>query len=220
MRNKIISMDDAGSHVRSGMTVMIGGFLGCGGPNAIIDALLVRDIKELTVIANDTAFTEVGIGKLIVNHKIRHVICSHIGTNKETGRQFNEGETEVTLTPQGTLAGQIRAAGVGTGGFLTPTGVGTEVEKGKNKLIMNGVEYLLETPLKADVALIHAWKVDKKGNAIYRRTARNFNPLMAMAADVVICEAEHIVEVGEIDPDFVMTPSIFIDYIVDLGGQN
>ena len=213
-------MEEAVALVKDDMRVMVGGFLGGGGPNAMLEEMAKNGTKNLTVIANDTAFPDVGLGKLIVGKQIKHVICSHIGTNKETGRQMNAGETKVTLQPQGTLAGQIRAGGIGTGGFLTPTGVGTEVEKGKNKLVMDGVEYLLETPLKAEIALIHAWKVDKKGNAIYRRTSRNFNPLMAMAAETVICEAEHVVEVGEIDPDYVMTPAMFIDYIVDLGGTN
>jgi len=220
MRNKLISLEEAIDLIKDDMTVMVGGFLGCGGPNAILEKMAGNGSKRLTVIANDTAFPEVGLGKLIVSKQIKHMICSHIGTNRETGRQMNAGELKVTLQPQGTLAGQIRAGGTGSGGFLTPTGVGTEVEKGKNKLVMDGVEYLLETPLKADAALIHAWKVDKKGNAVYRRTARNFNPLMAMAAETVICEAEEVVEVGEIDPDHVMTPAIFVDYIVDLGGRN
>ncbi|WP_427337900.1 acetate CoA-transferase subunit alpha [Caloranaerobacter sp. DY30410] len=213
-KNKLISVDQAAEYVKDGMTVMIGGFLGVGSPNKIIDALVEKGVKDLTLIANDTAFPEVAIGKLIVNKQIKKVIASHIGTNKETGRQMTEGETEVVLVPQGTLAERIRAAGAGLGGILTPTGIGTVVEEGKRKIEIDGKEYLLELPLRADVALIKGAKVDKKGNVYYRNSARNFNPIMAMAADLVIVEAEEVVEVGEIDPNEVITPGIFVDYIV------
>lgn len=215
--NKIISIEEAISHIKDGMTVMIGGFLGVGTPHRLVDALIEKGVKDLTVIANDTAFPDVGVGKLIVNKQIKKAIVSHIGTNPETGRQMNEGETEVELVPQGTLAERIRSGGAGLGGVLTPTGVGTIVEEGKRKIEINGKEYLLELPLRADIALIAGMKVDKKGNIYYSKSARNFNPLMAMAADLVIVEAEEIVEVGEIDPNDVMTPGIFVDYIV--GGE-
>ncbi|WP_278287327.1 acetate CoA-transferase subunit alpha [Caloranaerobacter ferrireducens] len=212
--SKLISMEQAIEHIKDGMTVMIGGFLGVGNPHKIIDALVKKGVKDLTLIANDTAFPEVGIGKLIVNKQVKKVITSHIGTNKETGRQMTEGETEVVLVPQGTLVERIRAAGAGLGGILTPTGIGTVVEEGKRKIEIDGKEYLLELPLRADVALIAGAKVDKKGNVYYHKSARNFNPIMAMAADLVIVEAEEVVEVGEIDPNDVMTPGIFVDYIV------
>lgn len=215
--NKIISLEQAADLVKDGMTVMIGGFLGCGSPHKIIDKLVEKGVKDLTVIANDTSTTEYGLGKLIKNKQIKKVITSHIGTNPETGRQMNEKEIEVELVPQGTLVERIRAYGAGLGGVLTPTGLGTIVEEGKEKIIVNGKEYLLELPLKGDIALIYGSKVDKKGNIYYEKTTRNFNPIMATAADIVVVEAKEIVEVGEINPNDVMTPGIFVDYIV--GGE-
>lgn len=215
---KVINLEKALDNVKDGMTVMIGGFLAVGSPTKIIDGLIEKGVKDLTVIANDTAFPDKGIGKLIVNKQIKKVIVSHIGTNPETGRQMNEGEIEVELVPQGTLAEQIRAAGAGLGGVLTPTGLGTIVEQGKQKIKIEDKEFLVELPLKADVALIKAKKADKRGNLVYNKSARNFNPLMATAADVVIAEVDELVEVGEIDPDEVMTPGIFVDMIVE-GGE-
>jgi len=212
--SKIINIEEAISHIKDGMTIMVGGFLGSGSPHNIIDALVKKGVKDLTLICNDTAFPEYGIGKMIVTKQFKKVIVSHIGTNKETGRQMNEGETEVVLVPQGTLAEQVRAAGAGLGGFLTPTGVGTLVEEGKQKIEIDGKTYLLELPLKADVSIIFGNKVDKKGNVYFEGAARNFNTIMAMAADTVIIEGETIVEIGQIEPQEVVIPSIFIDYIV------
>jgi len=200
--------------VKDGMTVMIGGFLACGTPESLIDALVQKGVKELPVIANDTAFPDKGIGKLVVNRQLKKVTVSHIGTNPETGRQMHAGELTVELVPLGTLAECIRAGGFGLGGFLTPTGVGTVVENGKQKLTIGGREYLLELSLKADVALLKAAKADKAGTLVFRKAARNFNPLMATAAEIVIVEAQEIVETGTIDPDEVMTPGIFVDYLV------
>ncbi|SES97598.1 acetate CoA-transferase subunit alpha [Anaerobranca gottschalkii] len=215
--SKIISFEEAAALVKDGMTVMIGGFLGCGSPHKLIDKLIEKGVKDLTVIANDTSTTEYGLGRLVKNKQIKKVITSHIGTNPETGRQMNEKEIEVELVPQGTLVERIRAYGAGLGGVLTPTGLGTIVEEGKEKIKINGKDYLLELPLKADIALIAGSKVDKKGNVYYEKTTRNFNPIMATAADIVVVEAKEIVEVGEIDPNDVMTPGIFVDYIV--GGE-
>lgn len=212
--NKLISLDEAVSYVEDGMTVMIGGFLACGTPEKLIDKLVEKGVKNLTLIANDTSFTDRGIGKLVVSKQFKKVIVSHIGTNKETGRQMTEGETEVVLVPQGTLAEQIRAGGVGLGGILTPTGIGTIVEEGKELITVDGKTFILEKPLRADVALIFGNIVDKKGNIAYDGTTRNFNPLMAMAADKVIVEAARLVEVGEIDPNHVVTPGIFVHHIV------
>ena len=212
--NKLISVEDAVNMINDGMTVMVGGFLGCKNPFKIVDALVEKGVKDITLIANDTCFPEVGIGKLIVNKQVKKLIASHIGTNKETGNQMNAGELDVELVPQGTLAERIRAAGAGLGGILTPTGIGTIVADGKKIMEVDGKEYLLEKPLKADVALIVGAKVDKKGNIRYTKATRNFNPLMATAADVVIVEADEIVEVGELDPDDIMTPGIFVNYIV------
>ncbi|MEA4960606.1 CoA transferase subunit A [Lutispora sp.] len=212
--NKLISIDDAVNMIHDGMTIMVGGFLGCKNPFGIVDAIVEKGVKDITLIANDTAFPDIGIGKLIVNKQVKKLIASHIGTNKETGNQMNAGELEVELVPQGTLAERIRAAGAGLGGILTPTGLGTVVAEGKTIIEVDGKEYLLEKPLKADVALIVGAKVDKKGNIRYRKATRNFNPLMAAAAELVIVEADEIVEVGGIDPDDVMTPGLFVDYVV------
>jgi len=212
--NKLISVEEAVNMIQDGMTIMVGGFLGCRNPYVLVDALVAKGVKDITLIANDTSFPEIGIGKLIVNKQVKKLISSHIGTNKETGNQMNSGELEVELVPQGTLAERIRAAGAGLGGVLTPTGLGTIVAEGKDIITVDGREYLLEKPLRADIALIVGAKVDKKGNVRYKKATRNFNPLMATAADIVIVEADEIVEVGEIDPDDVMTPGIFVNYIV------
>ncbi len=212
--NKVISIDEAVKMITDGMTIMVGGFLGCKNPFKIVDAIIEKGVKDITLIANDTSFPEIGIGKLIVNKQVKRLITSHIGTNKETGNQMNAGELDVELVPQGTLAERIRAGGAGLGGILTPTGLGTIVEEGKDVIEVDGKKYLLEKPLKADVALIVGAKVDKKGNIKYTKSTRNFNPLMATAADIVIVEADEIVEVGEIDQDEVMTPGLFVDYIV------
>ena len=211
---KIISAAEAAAKVQDGMTVMVGGFLGCGTPQSLVDQVLARGTKDLTLVCNDTAFPDSGVGKLVVSWQFKKVIVSHIGTNPETGRQMNAGELDVDLVPQGTLAERIRSAGFGLGGILTPTGVGTPVEAGKQKLTIDGKDYLLELPIKADVALVKAYKADKAGNLVFRKAARNFNPLMATAADLVIVEAQNIVEIGEIDPDEVMTPGIFVNYLV------
>lgn len=215
--NKLISIEDAIDKIKDGMTVMIGGFMGVGSPERIIDALVAKGVKDLTIIANDTAFIDKGLGKLIVTKQARKVIVSHIGTNKETGRQMTAGELEVELVPQGTLAEQVRSGGAGLGGVLTPIGIGTVVEEGKQKITVQGKEYLLFEPIRADVALLSGSIVDKKGNVFYGKATRNFNPLMATAADLVICEAQKIVPVGELDPHLVMTPGIFVNYVV--GGE-
>jgi len=212
--NKVRKIDEALASVKSGMTVMIGGFLAVGTPLALVDQLVKKQVQDLTVIANDTAFPDQGIGKLVVNRQIKKAIVSHIGTNPETGRQLLAGELEVELTPQGTLAEKIRAGGSGLGGILTPTGVGTIVEEGKQKISIANREYLLELPLRADVALVYAHKADKAGNLVFRRSARNFNPVMAMAADLVVAQVGEVVEVGDIDPDEVMVPGIVVDYVV------
>lgn len=212
--DKKITLTQAMEYVQDGMTVMIGGFLGVGTPEKLVSGVVGKNVQNLTVIANDTAFPDKGVGRLVVNRQLKRVIASHIGTNPETGRQMHAGELEVDLVPQGTLAEQIRAGGFGLGGFLTPTGVGTSVETGKRKMTVNGKDYLLEMPLKADVALIKAAKADKAGNLVYRKSARNFNPVMASAAEIVIVEAQEIVDIGMIDPDEVMTPGIFVTYLV------
>ena len=214
MKTKLSTAKHALAALGHGMTIMIGGFLNVGTPEGLVTEVLDKGVKDLTVIGNDTGFPDKGIGRLIVAKRVKKAIASHVGTNPETGRQMHAGETEVVLVPQGTLAEQVRAAGAGLGGVLTPTGVGTVVEEGKQKLAISGKEYLLELPLHADFALISAHKADESGNLVYRRAARNFNPLMAMAAKVVIAEVEEIVPVGAIDPDEVMTPGLFVSYVV------
>jgi acetate CoA/acetoacetate CoA-transferase alpha subunit len=214
---KVVSIDNALAEIKDGMTVMIAGMLVNGTPETLVDALISKGVKNLTLICNDTAFPDRGVGKMVVAKMFKKVIVDHIGTNPETQRQMNAGELEVVLVPQGSLAERIRCGGNGLGGFLTPTGVGTEVEQGKQKLAIDGREYLLELPLKADAALLYGTKVDKFGNIAYSLSQRNFNPLMAMAAKLVIVEAEEVVETGQIDPDAVMTQGIFVDYIVKSG---
>ncbi|HHY14905.1 MAG TPA: 3-oxoacid CoA-transferase subunit A [Firmicutes bacterium] len=214
---KVLSPKAALSRINDGSSVMIGGFMTCGTPVNLVRKLVKLGIRDLTIIVNDTGVQGDGIGMLISADAVKHLIASHIGTNPETGQKKIAGAIRVELVPQGTLAERIRCAGAGLGGFLTPTGVGTVVAEGKQELQLNGTTFLLEEPLKADFALIKAWKADRKGNLIYRKSARNFNPLMAMAAGTVIAEVEEIVEVGEIDPDHVMTPNIFVDYLVEGG---
>ncbi|TFG84510.1 MAG: 3-oxoacid CoA-transferase subunit A [Spirochaetales bacterium] len=216
----VISAAQAAAMVHKGQTVHVGGFLGCGSPDGILAEIVKAGLTDLTLVCNDTAVLDekkgrvTGVAPLIKAKCFRKVIVSHIGTNPETQRQMNANETEVVLVPQGTLAEQVRAAGAGLGGILTPTGVGTQVEQGKQKLLLGDKAYLLEEALPGDVALIKAKKADKAGNLVYSKTARNFNPLMATACKLVIAEVEELVEVGDINPDHVHTPSIFIDYLV------
>lgn len=211
---KFVSLSEAVELVKNGMTVMVGGFLANGTPNRIIDALVEKGVRDLTVICNDTSFPDKGVGKLVVNRQVSRLYTSHIGTNPHTGEQMNAGELQIEFCPQGTLAERIRAAGSGLGGVLTPTGLGTSVAEGKEVIMVDGKEYLLEKPLRADVALLGASVCDKEGNLAYRGTSQNFNPLMAMAADVVIVEAGEVVEAGGIAPENVRTPSVLVDYIV------
>lgn len=212
--NKFISIEEAVAQVKEGMTVMVGGFLANGTPNAIVDALAQSGVKNLTLICNDTAYPDKGVGQLIANKQVKKLIVSHIGTNPCTSEQMNSGELAIEFVPQGTLAERIRSGGAGLGGFLTTTGMGTIVAEGKPVVCVDGKEYLLEKPLRADIALVGASLGDKSGNLIYKGTSQNFNPLMASAADLVIAEISELVEVGELDPEAVRTPAIFVDYIV------
>jgi acetate CoA/acetoacetate CoA-transferase alpha subunit len=213
-RRSAISAEEAARLVPDGASVMIGGFLGVGTPERLVDALVARQARNLTVIANDTAKPGLGIGKLIDAGCIARAIVSHIGTNPVTQRRMLDGAMAVDLVPQGTLAERIRAGGAGLGGILTPTGIGTVVAEGKRVITMEGKDYLLEPPLRADIALLHAHEADHLFNLTYRLTATNFNPLMAMAADCVIAEAEEVVPVGVIPPDDVRTSGILVDYLV------
>lgn len=211
--NKQISLADALSKVRSGMTVMLGGFLSNGGANTIIDAIVESDVKDLTVICNDTSSDNVGMGKLFVAKKVKRVIASYVGANAAGQEQMNAGTLEVVLVPQGTLAERIRCGGCGLGGVLTQTGLGTLVEEGKQIVEVDGKRYILETPLRADLALIGASVADEAGNLIYKGTSQNFNPLMAMAADVVVAEVDRLVPVGALAPETIHTPGVVVDFI-------
>ena len=226
MRNKQITAQEAAAMIKDGAVVMAGGFLSNGAAENVIDAMVASGVKDLTIICNDggvytpaneelgTPDVYTGVAKLIHNKQVKKLIATHIGLNKEVAAQMNAGTLEVELVPQGSMAEKVRAGGAGLGGVLTPTGVGTDVAEGKETLTINGKEYLLEMPLHADVAIIKANKVDTYGNAIYKGTTKNFNTVMATAADLVICESDEVVEVGEICSDAVMTPYIFVDYIV------
>ncbi len=200
--------------IPDGASIMVGGFLGVGTPACLVDEIINQEKKDLTVMCNDSAFPDRGIGKLIVKKLVKKLIASHIGTNPETQQQMIKKELEVELVPQGTLAERIRAAGVGLGGILTPTGVGTIVEDGKQVVELDGKKYLLELPIHADFALIKAKRSDYLGNLAYSLTARNFNPIMAMAADIVIAEVEEIIPVGAMPPDEVHTPNVLVDYVI------
>lgn len=213
---KNIHLNEAVEMVKDGMTIMIGGFLSVGSAKHIVDELAESNVKNLTLICNDTSFADKGLGKLIANKQVSNVITSHIGTNTATIEQMNNGELNIEFSPQGTLAERVRAGGSGLGGILTPTGVGTIVAEGKEIITVDGKDFILEKPLRADIAIIGASISDTKGNLVYKGTTQNFNPLMASAADVVIVEAEEIVEAGSIAPENVKTPSIFVDYILNI----
>ena len=209
-----ISVEGAVAKIDHGANLLIGGFMAVGTPERIIDEIVRQRKQDLTVIANDTAMPGVGIGKLIGAKLVRKVIVSHIGLNPETQRQMMAGDLEVDLVPQGTLVEQIRAGGYGLGGILTPTGVGTEVESGKQKVEIGGRTFLVEVAIRADFALVHAFLADYLGNLSYALTARNFNPIVAMAGGTVIASADHIVPVGVIAPDHVVTPAPIVDYLI------
>jgi acetate CoA/acetoacetate CoA-transferase alpha subunit len=211
---KTISVDQAAAMIPDGASVMVGGFMGVGTPERLIDALVARGTAGLTVIANDTAMPGVGVGKLVRAGLVRRAIVSHIGLNPETQQQMIAGKIDVELVPQGTLIERIRAGGYGLGGVLTTTGVGTVVEDGKQTLVVNGRTFLVEAALRADYALVGAFLADYLGNLTYALTARNFNPIIATATDIVIVEAENIVPTGVIAPDHVMTPAPLVDFVV------
>jgi acetate CoA/acetoacetate CoA-transferase alpha subunit len=214
---KTVSSEEAVSIIPNGATLMIGGFMGVGTPERLIDEIVRQGKRNLTVIANDTGLPGRGIGKLVDAGLINRTIASHIGLNPETQKQMIAGKMAVDLVPQGTLIERIRAGGFGLGGVLTPTGVGTVVEEGKQKVQVNGATYLIETALHAEFALIDAFLADYLGNLSYALTARNFNPVIAMAADTTIVTAEHIVPVGLIAPDHVVTPAPLVHYLVTNG---
>ncbi len=211
---KILSAQEAAKIVVRKDTLMIGGFLGVGTPDLVLEQIVKMGTNDLTVITNDTSFKGKGVGRLIAAQLIKKLYVSHIGTNKDTQEQYINKQIEIEFIPQGTLVERIRAGGVGLGGILTPTGVGTTVEKGKKTIKFDGKTFLLETPLIANLSLIKAKRADYKGNLQYEFTARNFNPIMAFSGDIVIAEVEEIVPTGGISPDTVHTSSALIDYIV------
>jgi len=221
MKNKIKTAQEAIANIKDGATIMVGGFMACGTPEILIDALVEKGVKNLTIICNDAGVPGRGVGKLLSNGQIKTLIASHVGLNPEVAQRMNtdvpEDKLECILVPQGTLAERVRAGGAGLGGFLTPTGVGTIVSEGKQVINVDGRDYLLERPLKAGFALLRGSVTDKFGNTTYNGTTRTFNPMMAAAADYVIVGACEIVEIGEIDPNNVVTSGIFVDVIV--GGE-
>lgn len=211
---KIITVEEAMEFIHDGITLMVPGFWAVGSPEKLIDAIVAKGVKNMTGIGISTATPEKGIGKLIANRQLKKFIGSYIGRNPITMEMLDSGELEVEFSPQGTLSERVRAGGFGLGGILTPTGVGTEVAIGKQVINVDGRDYLLEKPLKADVAIIKAFKADKAGNLVYRKATRNTNPLMAAAAKITIVQVDHIFEIGQLEPDEIMTPGVFVDYLV------
>src|SRR5437763_2581685 len=206
--NKVVkNAEDAIRDLQDGAVIMSGGFGLCGNPENLIAAIHKKGIKNLTIVSNNCGTTDKGLGILLQSKQVRKMISSYVGENKEFERQYLAGELEVELNPQGTLAERIRAGGAGLGGFFTPTGAGTKIAEGKESRVIDGREMILEKPLKADFAIVRAWKGDKWGNLQFRKTARNFSPMMCTAARITIAEVQHLVEVGELDPDSIHVPS-------------
>ncbi|UFJ43297.1 CoA transferase subunit A [Brevibacillus humidisoli] len=216
--NKVVELEEALNHFQDGMSLMVGGFGGVGNPPTLIRGILSKGVRDITMISNDTAFPHIGLGQLVTQRRVKKLITSHIGSNPNAGAQMTAGELEVEFCPQGILAERIRAGGVGLGGILSDIGIGTIAEQGKQKVSVAGKEYLLETPLIADVAIVHAKRADHYGNLVYESSARNFNPLVAMAGTVTIVEADEIVEIGELDPEEIITPGVFVDLVVKSEG--
>jgi 3-oxoacid CoA-transferase subunit A len=213
--NKVkASADEVVADIPEGAVLMSGGFGLCGNPENLIEALHRKGVKNLTIISNNCGTDDYGLGILLKNKQVKKMVSSYVGENKEFERQFLSKELEVELNPQGTLAERIRAGGCGIGGFFTPTGAGTQLSEGKETRMIDGRLHVLEAPLKADFAIVRAWKADRWGNLVFRKTARNFSPMMCMAAKVTIVEAEHIVEPGELDGDSIHVPSIFVHRII------
>jgi 3-oxoacid CoA-transferase subunit A len=213
--NKVLANADAAAAlIPEGASILMGGFGLCGTPDNLIQALHDRGTRNLTVISNNAGIDDVSLGILLTTRQVRKMIATYVGENKEFERQYLSGELEVELVPQGTFSERIRAAGAGIGGFFTPTAYGTIIAAGKETRTIDGKHYVLESPLGADFAFVKAWKGDRMGNLVYRRTARNFNPMMATAGRVTIAEVEHLVDPGDINPDHVITPGIYVNHIV------
>lgn len=218
--NKVVTVEEALACFHDGMTLMTGGFGGVGNPPTLIQGVLDKGVKEITLITNDTAFPHIGVGQLVTQKRVKKVIASHIGSNSNAGAQMTAGELEVEFCPQGILAERVRAGGVGLGGILSDIGIGTIAEKGKQLVQVGEKQFLLETPLTAEVAIIHAKKTDSYGNLVFDTSARNFNPLVAMAGEITIVEADEIVELGELHPEEIVTPGVFVNMIVQSKGVN
>lgn len=219
-RSKVAGLEDALQHIRDGMTLMYGGFGGVGNPPSLCQGILDKGVRDLVLIGNDCAFPDIGIGRLVTAGRARKVIVSHIGSNPNAGRLMNEGTLEVEFSPQGTLAERIRAGGVGLGGIFVDVGIGTIAEEGKQQIVLDGKPYLIETALTAEVSIVHAQKADPYGNLIYDKSARNFNPLVAMAGAYTIAEVDEIVPLGELDPECIVTPGIYVDMVIPSQGVN
>ncbi|MBF0492982.1 MAG: CoA transferase subunit A [Deltaproteobacteria bacterium] len=214
MKKVYTSATEAVADIPDGATLMVGGFGLCGIPENLILALRDKGVKNLTIISNNAGVDDFGLGLLLHTRQIKKMVSSYVGENKTFEKQYLDGSLELEFNPQGTLAERIRAGGAGVGGFFTPTGVGTKLAEGKEVREIDGKKYVFERPLKADFALVKAWKGDRLGNLVYRLTAQNFNPLMAMAATVTIAEVEELVEPGQLDPNFIHTPNIFVQRIL------
>ncbi|MFJ7684661.1 CoA transferase subunit A [Peribacillus butanolivorans] len=219
-KNKIVTLEEALEYITDGCTLMYGGFGGVGTPPTLIQGILDKGVKELTLIGNDTGFPEIGIGRLVTLERAKKVIASHIGSNPNAGRLMTEGKLQVEFSPQGTLAERIRAGGVGLGGIFVDVGIGTIAEEGKDKMVIDGKEYLIETALTSEVSIVYAKKADPLGNLVFDKSARNFNPLVAMAGAFTIAEVEEIVPVGELDPECIATPGIYVDMVIPTKGVN
>ncbi|MET3290070.1 CoA transferase subunit A [Brevibacillus fluminis] len=218
--DKVVTIEEALEHFHDGMTLMTGGFGGVGNPPTLVQGILDKGVKDITLISNDTAFPHIGVGQLVTQKRVKKVIASHIGSNPNAGAQMTAGELEVEFCPQGILAERVRAGGVGLGGILSDIGMGTIADKGKQIVQVGDKQFLLETPLTAEVAIVHAKKADRYGNLVFDTSARNFNPLVAMAGEFTIVEADEIVETGEINPEEIVTPGVFVNMIVQSKGVN
>lgn len=219
-RSKIATLEEALMHIEDGCRLMYGGFGGIGTPPTLVQGILDKGVKDLIAIGNDSGFPDIGIGRLVTAGRVKKLIASHIGSNPNAGRLMTEGKMDVEFSPQGTLAERVRAGGVGLGGILTDIGIGTIAEEGKEKIQVGGKEYLVESALTADVSIVCALKADTLGNLIYDKSARNFNPLVAMAGNFTIAEVEEIVPAGSLDPECIITPGIYVDMVIQSEGVN
>jgi acetate CoA/acetoacetate CoA-transferase alpha subunit len=220
MLTKIVPLEQALEHIKDETCVMYGGFGGVGSPPTVIEGIVQKGVKNLNLIGNDAGFPDIGIGRLVTQERVKSLITTHIGSNPNAGTQMTEGKLDVAFYPQGILAEKIRAGGMGIAGILVDVGIGTIVEEGKQKVEMNGQTYLVEPALTAEVGIVYAKKADSYGNLIFDKTARNFNPIVAMASEITIAEVEEIVPLGELDPEAIVVPGIYVNYIIQSNGVN